>query len=42
MTNTIGRAMSSKNIFDLQVIAISDFAFLKPYGSIILEKFKME
>ena len=38
---TIGRGMSSKNIFDSQVIAISDFTFLKPYGSSILEKFKM-
>lgn len=41
MMNTIGRGMSSKNIFGLQVIAISDFAVLKPYGSSILEKFKM-
>ena len=38
---TIGRGMSSKNIFDSQVIAISDFTFLKPCGSNILEKFKM-
>lgn len=38
---TIGRGMSSKNIFDSQVIAMSDFTFLKPGGSSILEKFKM-
>lgn len=42
MTNTIGRGMSSKNIFDSQVIATSDFTFLKLYGSSILEKFKMK